>query len=296
MDLSRFLQALRQGCVDPVHASRLHGGKGGGPPAPDYYGNAQAQQQQNTQAGAQSTLLSNPNVTNPYGTQRVSYTWDPTLQGWSPHVVQNLSPVGQQRFDQDQRINQGLGGIAEQGLGYVKDTLNTPFDTSSLPERSVNAGETGQEAILRRLEPQIQQDREMMRTQLTNQGLAPGGEAWDNAYRVQNQRENDLRSQAALQGIAIGDTARDKAIQEQSFLRMEPLNTLNAVRSGAPVGIPQFQQWQGANIAGAPLFNAAQAQGQFDVNKYGIRQGGQNNMMSGLFGLGSSAMGMWGGG
>lgn len=295
MDLSRFLQAIRQGCVDPDNACRYHGGKGGGPSSPDYYGNAQAQKQENVQAGAQSTLLSNPNVTNPYGTQRTGYTWDPTLQGWSPHVVQSLSPVGQQRFDQDQRVNQGLGDLAEQGLGYVQNTLDTPFDTASLPKRSVDAGQTGQDALLSRIEPQIKQDREALRTQLYNQGISEGSkEAWDNAQRPQAQRENDLRMQAALQGIAIGDTARDKAIQEQSFLRSEPLNTLNAVRSGAPIGIPQFQNWQGASVAGAPLFNAAQAQGQFDVNKYGIQQGGQNNMLSGLFGLGSSAIQAWG--
>ena len=271
-------------------------GKKSAPPAPDYPGAAQAQGAANKETAIAEAQLGNPNITNPYGQQSVSYQNDPLTGNPVPYVTQSLSPVGQQRFQQDERINTGLGGIAERGLGYVGNQLNQPFDQSQLPQQQVNAGETGQQALLSRIEPQIQQDREALRTQLYNQGISEGsGEAWGNAWRPQVQRENDLRLQAASQGIGIGNQARQQGIQEQSYFRNEPLNMLNAVRSASPINIPQFQNYQGANMASAPLFNAAQAQGQFDINRYGIQQGGANNMMGGLFGIGTALAGRnWG--
>ena len=294
MDLGRVLQALRQGCVDPIHAARFHGGKGSAPPAPDYVGAANAQGVANKDAAIATAQLSNPNVTNPYGSQTVSYRPDPTTGNPVPYVNQSLSDVGQQRFDQNNRIDTGLGNIAEQGLGYVKSQLDTPFDQSVLPERTVNAGQTGQDAIMSRLQPNLERQRDQLRTQLYGQGLREGTEAYENAMRSQSERENDLYTQAALQGIDLGDQARNSAIQEQSFFRNEPLNMLNAVRSASPVNVPQFQGYNGANVAAAPLFGAAQAQGQADMNRYGIQQAGNNAMMSGLFSLGSAGIGKWG--
>lgn len=208
-----------------------------------------------------------------------------------PTVTQSLSPEGQQRFDQNNRIDTGLGDIAEQGLGYVKNQLDTPFDQSTLPQRSLNAGQTGQDAIMARLQPNLERQREQMRTQLYNSGAREGSEAYQNAMTDQNQRENDLYTNAALQGISLGDQARNSAIQEQSFFRNEPLNMLNAVRSASPVNIPQFQGYQGANVQAAPMMQGAMAQGQADMNRYGLEQAGNNAFMSGLFSLGSSYLG-----
>lgn len=288
MDWSRVREAIRQGCVDPFHAACYHGGKGSAPPAPDYVGAAQAQGAANKDAAIASAQLSNPNITNPYGSQTVRYQNDPVTGNPVPYVTQSLSDLGQQRFDQDERINSGLGDIAEQGLGYVQNTLDKPFDVGSLPQRSVNAGETGQQAIMRRLEPNLERQREQLRTQLYNQGVREGSEAYQNAMTDQSQRENDLLSQAALQGISIGDTARDKAIQEQAFLRTEPLNILNAVRSASPVNVPQFQGYQGQQVQAAPIMQGVQAQGAADLNRFGIQQAGKNAFTSGLFQLGSA--------
>ena len=49
MNIQRFLEMLRQGAVDPVHAARYHGGGKGS--TPDYSGAAQ-QQAQAMQAAA----------------------------------------------------------------------------------------------------------------------------------------------------------------------------------------------------------------------------------------------------
>jgi len=262
-------------------------GKASAPPAPDYIGAAQAQGAANVEAARASGKLSNPSYSNPLGTRSVQFGY-----GGDPDqvfITDALTPTGQARFDQEQRINTGLGNIAERGLGYVRTALDNPFDTSSLPARSINAGQTAQEAILSRLEPQIARDRESMRTQLINQGIR-GGEAMEDAYRIQGQRENDLRIAAALQGIQTGDQARQQAIQEQAFLRNEPLNMLNAVRSASPVALPQFQGYQGQNVQPAPLMAATQAQGQADINRYNAQQAGWNSGLGLLGQLGAAGI------
>lgn len=264
-------------------------GKASAPPAPDYIGAANAQGAANIEAARASGKLSNPSFRNPLGSRDVTFGYnnDPD----QVFVQDSLTPVGQQRFDQEQRINTGLGNIGEQGLGYVQSTLNSPFDTSVLPARSINAGQTAQDAILSRLEPQIEKDRETLRTQLINQGIR-GGEAYDDAQTRQGQRENDLRIAAALQGIQTGDQSRQQAIQEQSFLRSEPLNMLNAVRSASPVAMPQFQGYTGQNVQAAPIMAATQAQGQAQQGLYNAQVGQQNGLLSTLGTLGAAGLNM----
>lgn len=259
--------------------------KGSAPPPPDYTAAAQAQGAANVEAARQTGIMSNPNIYNPYGSQEV--TFDPVTH--QPTVRQNLSPVGQQQFDIQQGINTQLGGLAQTGLGYVEDTLSKPYDQSTLPASMINAGETGQEAIMRRLQPQLERQREQLDTQLYNRGIT-GGEAYGNAMTDQNQRENDLLSQAGLYGIDAGNKARSQAIQEQSFFRNEPLNMLNAVRSASPVNVPQFQNYQGTSVQAAPIMNATNQQYQGNLNTYNAQAGQQGNFMSGLFGLGSAAL------
>lgn len=269
--------------------------KGSAPPPPDYVGAANAQGAANKEAAIATAQLSNPNITNPYGSQRVEYRNDPTTGNPVPYVTQSLSPSSQQRFDQNARIDTGLGNLAETGLGYVQNTLDTPYDQSKLPQAPVNAGETGQEAILRRLEPTLQRQREQLDTQLYNRGITnqSNNEAYDNAMRDQTQRENDLISQAGLYGIDAGQKARQQAIQEQEFFRTEPLNILNAVRSASPVTVPQFQGYQGTNVGAAPIFNAATQGYNAQLGQYNANQAQQGNFMSGLFGLGAAGIGAY---
>jgi hypothetical protein len=70
--------------------------------------------------------------------------------------------------------------------------LQTNIDTFNLARMPVNAGTTGQEAIMARLAPQIERQDASTRQRLANQGLVPGGEAYENAMISQNQQKNDL--------------------------------------------------------------------------------------------------------
>jgi hypothetical protein len=261
------------------------------PPAPDYVGAAQAQGVANKDAAIASAQISNPNISNPYGWQTVEYVPDQMTGNPVPYVNQHLSPSNQALFEKNQGINLNLADVAQQGIGYVKNTLNKPFDASQLPQQQINPGQTAQDAIMSRLAPQLQREDQQLNTSLVNQGLRPGGEAYNNAMTLQSQRANDLKLQAALQGIGVGQQARQQGIQEQEFLRTEPLNVLNAVRSAQQVSTPQFQPLSGANVQPAPIAQAAGQQGQAAQNIFNAQQGAANAQNSGLYSLGGATLG-----
>ena len=91
------------------------------------------------------------------------------------------------------------GGINAGDYGQATGQL----DLSNVARMPVNAGMTGQNAILSRLAPQIQQSEAATAQRLANQGITLGGEAYRNAMRNQGQQFNDLYTQAALQGINL---------------------------------------------------------------------------------------------
>jgi len=180
------------------------------PPPPNYIGAAEAQGQANMDSARTSAKLSNPNITNPYGTQTVKYgaggQFDQAAYGkaladfnagggrtaqnfdaeaylkanpdvaanarygnkssayqhyldygqkegreayykapskdqfmgpdYDPDiatVTQTLSPEQQKLFDQQNRISEGLGNLAEGGIDRVGNMLGTGFDSSNLP-------------------------------------------------------------------------------------------------------------------------------------------------------------------
>jgi hypothetical protein len=171
----------------------------------------------------------------------------------------------------------------------------------------VNAGTTGQEAIMSRLEPSLAKNRVSTETQLINQGLRPGTEAYDNAINLLSQQENDQRTQAVLQGLGLditantqgfnqalqggqfANTAQQQALGQAIQERQMPLNEVNALVEGSQIQNPQFQQYTGANVAPPPIANAATLQGQFDQNTFNQNTGTYNQNLAGLYSLGSSA-------
>ena len=260
------------------------GSKSSPPPAPDYRGAAQAQGAANLDAARASGKLSNPSFSNPLGSREVTFGY-----GGDPDrvfVKDSLTPQGQQRFDQEQRIIGQLGGMAEGGLGRVQEAFAKPFDFSS----AADARQQSQDALSGRLEPRLQQDREALRTQLINSGFRPGTEGYDRAMQRADQQATDAR----LQVINQAGQEQDRAVQLATMLRNQPLNEINALRTGSQVSLPQFQAYSGQNVAAAPIFGATQAQGQYDMNAYNQNVAQQNATMGGLFNLGSAGIGAYG--
>lgn len=115
-------------------------------------------------------------------------------------------------------VQTGVGQFGTAQGGPAAPTLQGQLDVSNLAAMPVRAGTTAQEAIMSRLDPQLQRQRAQLETQLANQGLVRGGEAYNAAMQEQAQRENDLRTQAALQGISLDMAARQQGLGEAQAL------------------------------------------------------------------------------
>jgi hypothetical protein len=298
----RELYALGETLGDSVTQSKLGGGriyggggKGSAPPAPNYTAAAEATAAGNLEAARTATAANRVNQYTPYGSLEYSINpqsqWDiygnPT---WS--ATQKLAPEQQQLLDIQNQTSLGLGNLAGKGLGYVENMLQKPFDTSQIAQIGINPGETMQESVMRRLQPQIQQGREGLQAQLANQGIAPGTEAYNRAMTLQNQKENDMLTSAVIQGTNTGLVANQQQFGQLGYMRNEPINTLNAVRTGSQVSspsyisnVPQQATTQGVDYLGAAQMqqNAAQAQAN-------AANASSNNLTSGLMGLGGAAM------
>ena len=283
------------------------------PPAPDYAGAAVAQGAANLESARATARLSNPNTYTPYGTQLVSYDGD------VPTIRQTLTPTAQKTLEAQQNVDLSLSNLAQKGTGIASNVLDKPFsfggpdvqtslDTSGIAKMPVNAGMTGQEAIMARLEPSLAKQRVSTETQLINQGLRPGTEAYDNAIQLLGQQENDARTQAVTQGLNLdiganaqgynqalqsgqfGNTAQQQMLAQAIQQRQMPLNEINALTSSSQIQNPQFASYMGANVAPPPIAQATAQQGQFDQNAYNAQVASQNANTAGLYSLGGAGM------
>jgi len=261
------------------------------PPAPDYTAAAKETASGNLDAARAATAANRVNQVTPYG--KLDYT----ISGQDPYgnptwtATQSLAPEQQKLLDYQNQASLGLGELTGKGLGYVNKMLETPFDTSKLPTTGFNPSQSYQDAYMQRLQPQIQQGREALNTQLANSGIPVGSEAYKRAMQSQAQRENDLLATATTQGFGVGQQARQSALQEQAYLRNEPLNTLNAVRSGAQVQGPSFvNSAQQANTAGPDILGATQMGYNANLAASNAQNAANNQMTQGLFSLGGAAL------
>jgi len=179
----------------------------------------------------------------------------------------------------------GIGGVAQgpqQGqFGQAQRSVAGPqlqgqIDVGGLAAAPVAAGTTAQQAIMSRLAPQLQGERQALYTQLVNQGLRPGGEAFNAAMAAQGQKENDLLLQAAAQGISLDQAARQQGFAEQQaramFANQAQLQGFGAGMEQAGLYNVGMQQ----DLQSALATQAAQNQAQ--------QQAFQQRMQAGEFG------------
>ena len=261
------------------------------PPPPDYSGAAKETAAGNLDAARAATAANRVNQYTPYGSLEYKVSGEDPYGNATWSATQSLAPAQQQLLDYQNQASLGLGQLTGKGLGYVNNMLDTPFDTSKLPTTGFNPSQSYQDAYMQRLQPQIQQGREALSTQLANSGIPVGSEAYRRAMMGQGQKENDLLAAATTQGFGVGQQARQSALQEQAYLRNEPLNTLNAVRSGAQVQGPSFvNSAQQATTAGPDMLGAAQMGYNAQLAASNAQNASNNAMTSGLFSLGSAAL------
>ena len=270
------------------------------PAAPDYKQAAVDQGAANVETARVQSKLSNPNIYTPYGTQLVSYNGDtPTItQSLTPAAQRTLNeqqnvqsqlaslgskgvqlagnvldkpfafggPTIQTSFNQGGPLQNaplaGQYGLAQGGVNAPN--LTSSLDLSGVAKMPVNAGMTGQQAIMSRLEPSLQKNRVSTETQLINQGLRPGTEAYNNAAQLLGQQENDARQQAALQGIGLDLSANQQgygqALQSAGFGNQAQLSGFGANLQNQQAANQAIGQNYGQGMSSAQSQNAIEAQ------------------------------------
>ena len=136
--------------------------------------------------------------------------------------------------------------MAGAGPSAANFMANRGLDTSNVAAMPINAGTTAQQAIMSRLEPQLARNRVSTETQLINQGLRPGSEAYNNAATLLGQQENDQRTQAVLQGLGLDISANAQGYNQ-------------ALSSGQFGNLAQAQNFGQGNTQ-QQLYNQTQAQ------------------------------------
>jgi hypothetical protein len=261
------------------------------PAAPNYAGAAQATAEGNLAAARQATAANRVNQYTPYGSLEYTMSGEDAYGNPMWSATQKFSPDQQRLLDIQNELSYGVGQLGSKGLEYVGQQLESPFDVSQLASIGINPSETYSDAIMRRLEPQMEQGRGRLEQQLANQGIGIGTEAYDRAMRNFDQKQNDLMLGAQTQGLQAGLQARQQGFNELAYRRNEPLNVLSALRTGSQVTAPSYvNSSQQATTAGADLLGAAGMQYNAQMGDFNAQQAAQSNFNQGLMGLGGAGI------
>lgn len=281
--------------------------KGGSPPAqPDYVGAARAQGQENLNAARVGAQLNRVDQVGPTGSVR--YTRDPNNPD---HYIQTteLSPEQQQLYGSTTANAQNRADIAGGSANHLAQQLANPISFSGLPERTgsvgtspyrtgvnadsvanrnvdlsgvsgINSDFTGERqrvedalygSATKRLDPQFDQREEGIRSQLMNQGIREGSEAWGNAMREFENQRSDAYGDARDRSIAAGGAEQSRLFADALAARQQGV--------GEQFGLGEFanqaaQQEFGNEALRTNLYNVGQQAG-FDQNMSNAYLGNQ---------------------
>lgn len=292
----------------------LEGGKGGGAPkAPDPWTVANATTQTNNQTAAFNKALNLNNYSNPFGSQ------------WTDMVGIDGSgaPIYNTRISASQPLQSLIGstmGAASGAQGQVSNALfglgglNTQLSGlagSIDPNAAQQAGQRGQDAAYaaqtQYLDPRFSQGQTSLESQLANQGLTPGSQAYDNAMKNFNLSKNQAYSDAANQSILTGQQIGTQMLQNQLATVGQKANLLGqqGTNYSQMASLAQLPFSQLATLAGlvpgntgtgqsasspANIAQAFQNQYAGQMNQYNTNTASANSTMGGLFGLGGAGL------
>jgi hypothetical protein len=198
-------------------------------PTPDYQQAARIQAESSKDVTQQQIAANRPNIQSSTGSQQ--WTQDPATGQWT--LNQSLNAAGERALGAQQGLTAGLSGLAARKLGDVRNELGRPMDWSGMPAAGGSVGydpnqlqrnldfsgaqglgsgadtrNAAEQAIYERatsrLDPQWAQREEGLRTQLYNQGLREGDEAYDRAMETMGNQRTDAYQTAMNEAIMGG--------------------------------------------------------------------------------------------
>ncbi|MDW9473472.1 tail fiber domain-containing protein [Sinorhizobium meliloti] len=163
----------------------------------------------------------------------------------------------------------GAGDIQKQvaDSGQIQNQLGNAGDITRSYETDFSADrQRVEDALMQRLNPQMERDRAALETRLTNQGLQPGSEAYNRAIDEANRSSTDARlgailsagqEQSRLAGLANQSATFQNSAQQQAYNQL--------LGSGQFANSAQAQQYA-QNANNMQMGNSAQQQ-QFGQNQ-----------------------------
>lgn len=263
-------------------------GKAKAPAAPDPKATAAAQTATNVTTALANAQLGNVNQYGPDG--NVTYS----IGGWTtftdptsgatyqiPQYNQTTSLSAQQQAikNQSDAASLNLGTIANEQTAFLRDYLNKPVDLSN-EATEARLMELGR----KRLDPVIAQRDEDLRTRLANQGIKAGSDAYSRELNTASQANNDAYTSLLLNG-------RQQAVNEALTERNQPLNEIGALMSGSQVQMPTFGA--ATNTTQLPTVDYAglvNTNYQNQLAAYQSSQAQKQGVLGGLFGLGAAGI------
>lgn len=188
------------------------------PATPDYVGAAQATGQASAQTTAEQTYANRPDVNTPWSQQTWSSTptWDPSsdsyVDSWTENT--NLVPQAQNALNNELGTAQNLSSTADTLTQQANQELTQPINWSnytplaSTPQSADayanQAGNAAYQQYINRNQPLQQIALNQQQTQLENQGLKPGDQAYDTAMLNLQNQQSDANTQASLGATQFG--------------------------------------------------------------------------------------------
>ena len=273
------------------------------PAAPDPAATARAQSQANRETAIAQANINMINQVTPFG--RLEYTQRGTAADGTPQytATQTLSPQQQAIANEQEAAALAYGQTGNQLMGRVRNMLGTPVDISSFgaaPTYDNAFRDAQRDAMLARLQPQIDRDRAALETRLANQGIGAGSAAWQTEMDQFQRGLNDMRLATDIQAGNIAGqeygrmrTARNDLINEAYLPRTQEQNALAALLSGAQVQGPQFVNTPQTGVQGTDVAGPIAMQYQGQLAGWNAQNQANNAAMGGLFGLAGAGLGGW---
>lgn len=237
----------------------------------------------NVSTAIANAYMQNMNEVTPDGTKTFNQTG--TRQVKDPYtgqtydvptfgVTQTLSPQQQAIKGQNDRASLNLSTLGADLSGSLGKQLTGNF----------SLGNEATEARLfdlgrKRLDPLMAQRDEDLRTRLANQGIKAGSAAYDREMGLMGQQQNDAYNQLLL-------TGRGQASQELLAEDNARINQISALMSGGQVSSPNFMT--GANVGPIATTDNASIIANNDqarMNAWSQNQAAMGSMVGGLGGL-----------
>lgn len=243
----------------------------------------------NVATSVANAFLTNMNETTPDGTktfdQTGSYSWTDPYTGQTYNiprfsVTQTLSQPQQAIKNQNDAASLNLATLGNNLSGTLGQQLTGNF-------RLGNEATEGRlmELGRKRLDPMFAQRDEDLRTRLANQGIKVGTAAYDREMGLLGQQQNDAYNQLLLSG-------RGQASQELLTEDNQRINQISALLNGGQVSQPNFMT--GAQVGAMPTTDNGSIIANNDaarMNAWQQQQAAMGSMIGGIGGLFAAPVG-----